>query len=331
MAQTGDSNSKTIGEPHFGQRGFTNPGNPVLLGSSSHFAASAMRFANDPVTGASAGTGGGGVSVKRTHDGSEIGVPERGSGIVQVCNISLPPDIRLEFIKKVYSLVLLMVLVTFAICQPFIFAETQTLRWFAEHMWVLAIVLFTFALQYLFSVCMMCQMCCGGTSLMEAYLKMFKTAPWNFIYLFIYSVVFGVLVGFVCASYTVSSVLLAFGVSALLIIAITIYAIRTKADFTGSGPYILVMFVGLVSMMLIGSLLPFLGTFFQRIVACIGAIFFGFIIVYDTQLIFGSAGLPHEPRQWEYTVDMYAFAAWNLYLDFINFFLHVLMLIGSRD
>jgi len=35
-------------------------------------------------------------------------------------------------------------------------------------------------------------------------------------------------------------------------------------------------------------------------------------------------------RQFEYTLDMYAFAAYQLYLDFINFFLYMLRLLGER-
>merc|ERR1712194_708160 len=110
-----------------------------------------------------------------------------------------------------------------------------------------------------------------------------------------------------------------------------IYAVRTQADFTGSGAYVVVMLVGLLLLLMVSTLLPN-STLVQKLVAGFGATIFGFIIVYDTQQIFGSSSKAFGggQRAIEYTVDMYAFAAWNLYLDFINFFLYMLQLFGER-
>merc|ERR1712072_861348 len=64
------------------------------------------------------------------------------------------------------------------------------------------------------------------------------------------------------------------------------------------------------------------------------AMFFGFLIVYDTQLIFGADGASHysgqdQTRQFEYTLDMYAFAAYQLYIDYINFLIQMIKLLGE--
>lgn len=47
--------------------------------------------------------------------------------------------------------------------------------------------------------------------------------------------------GFICAQYTVKSVLLIFALTFVLIVALTIFAVVTKADFTGCGAYIMVL------------------------------------------------------------------------------------------
>lgn len=205
------------------------------------------------------------------------------------------------------------------------------MAWFQNHIWVLQLVMALLVVQYTFNMCMACQMCCGGSSLLRVYLRMWKTVPWNFVYLFTFAACFGVVVGFVCAQYTAVSVLIVFGLTVVLIIALTVYAVRTQADFTGCGAYVLVFLVGLILLSFVSIFLP-QTSFMHKIVAGCGAMLFGFIIVYDTQQIFGSASqfFGGGVRAVEYSVDMYAFAAWNLYLDFINFFLYLLQLFGDR-
>lgn len=44
-------------------------------------------------------------------------------------------------------------------------------------------------------------------------LRMMKTSPWNYLYLLTFSVCFGVITGFICAQYTVQSVMLVFALT----------------------------------------------------------------------------------------------------------------------
>eukprot|EP00928_Gymnodinium_smaydae_P037646 TRINITY_DN2609_c1_g1_i1.p1 TRINITY_DN2609_c1_g1~~TRINITY_DN2609_c1_g1_i1.p1 ORF type:complete len:326 (+),score=71.65 TRINITY_DN2609_c1_g1_i1:71-1048(+) len=244
----------------------------------------------------------------------------------------LPSSIRLGFVLKVYGILAFMLAITFSISLPFIFAKDATMEFFEKNTWVLIVVMAIVLAQFMFDMCMSCQMCCGSTGLLERYLRMMKTVPWNYIYLTVFSVCFGVMVGFVCAQYTAESVLLVFGISVLLVVALTVYAVRTKADFTGCGPYMVVVLLGFVMMLLVASFFPG-SKLLTKFVGAAGAMVFGCIIVYDTQLIFGSASgsVGGGKRNFEYAIDMYAFAAWNLYLDFINFFIYMLELLGNRD
>lgn len=261
---------------------------------------------------------------------------EKGQADTEVLNPScldatLPAEIRLGFVKKVYGIVCVMLLVTFGIASPFIFATEDTLQWMRSNMWLVTIVSLILLVQHIFNICMVAQMCCGGSSLFLGYMKMFKTVPFNYLYLGIYACCFGFVTGFITARYTVESVLVVFGISFVLILALTAYAVYTKADFTGCGAYVLVGLLGLILVVLVGFFFP-IGSVFHRIIGVLGATLFGFIIVYDTQLIFGSASLKlgGGSRKFEYSIDMYAFAAFNLYLDFVNFFLFLLQALGER-
>merc|ERR1719145_296632 len=62
--------------------------------------------------------------------------------------------------------------------------------------------------------------------------------PTNYMLLFTFTAFEGVLIGFVSASYTWQSVVLAAGITVLIFLAMTVYAWNTTTDFTGLGPYI---------------------------------------------------------------------------------------------
>lgn len=157
---------------------------------------------------------------------------------------------------QVYGILGTMLLITFGISTPFIFLTDATLKFFSTHVWILYIAAGIVIAQLLFNLAMSCQMCCGGSSLLQSYLWMMKTPPWNYLYLLTFSVCFGIFVGFLCAQYTVKSVLLIFALTFILIVALTIYAVKTQADFTGCGAYIMVLFLGLIMLFLVYSFFP---------------------------------------------------------------------------
>eukprot|EP00438_Fugacium_kawagutii_P006011 Skav200023 [mRNA] locus=scaffold2535:259678:272922:- [translate_table: standard] len=223
-----------------------------------------------------------------------------------------------------------MLLITFGISTPFIFLPEASMNFFTERIWLLYTILGIVVSQIFLNLVMSCQMCCY--CFRDRYLWMMKTAPWNFLYLTTFAASFGVFMGFICARNTVESVLLIFAMTTVFIVALSIYAVRKKADFSGSGAYWMVLFLGLLMTLLIFVIFPH-NELVAKIFAGTLSIVFGFLIVYDTQKIFSSTlvtSLGGGARGVEYTLDMYAFAAWNLYLDFLNFFLYLLQLAGER-
>merc|ERR1712217_154321 len=113
----------------------------------------------------------------------------------------------------------------------------------------------------------------------------------------------------------------------------TVYAVFTKTDFTGFGMYLFAALVGLLLFGIVAMFFPY-DSMIHKAIAVGGAVLFSFIIIYDTQLIFGSASAElgrSAARKLEFTVDMYCFAAYQLYLDFVNLFMYLLELFGRRN
>merc|ERR1719161_541448 len=250
---------------------------------------------------------------------------------------SLPLELRLDFIKKVYGLVFYMMNMMVMFASPFIFDTYNTMKYIQAHEWIPMFASVVFLGLYAMNMMVMFAYCCDCRGVQQAYLKIFTTVPLNLIFLTVVASAFGIAVGFLTAQYTAVSVCYAFLASAVIVVALTAYAIHTKGDVTGMGMYIMVACVGVMLIMMLqmfgvtgGPDSPM-----NKFIAGGLAMFFGFLIVYDTQLIFGAEGSSHfsgseQHRQFEYTLDMYAFAAYQLYLDYINFLIQMIKLMGER-
>jgi FtsH-binding integral membrane protein len=249
---------------------------------------------------------------------------------VRQCNDkSLPAQVRIDFIKKTYGLLTYMLLITFFVALPFVLRPVETKTFFFAHPAILVATSAIFLCMYAVNFCLITSTICGDGSFVSSYIKMFKTFPQNYIFLTVISMAFGVMTGFCCMQYKAESVLLVFLMTASIIVCLSIYAVRTQADFTGSNMYFMGAICGLMMTSMFCMLFP--GPFTQKIVAGMGSILFAALIIRDTQMIFGEVEAQGAMRSMEYTIDMYAFAAYQLYLDFINFFLDMLRLLGERN
>mmetsp|Transcript_37218 Transcript_37218/g.84621 ORF Transcript_37218/g.84621 Transcript_37218/m.84621 type:complete len:275 (-) Transcript_37218:74-898(-) len=227
----------------------------------------------------------------------------------------VPPEVRSDFIKKVYSLLTIQLFVTFGIA---LYMNTQLdVYWVKTHLGILYLASFGTLFTMLAVTC-----CCADTM---------KTFPTNYIFLGVITVGMSVIVGFTTVMYTTESVLLALATTAGVFLVLTMYACVTKTDFTGFGPY---LFAGLCCLSMFGFVMmmwsfitgaSLVGTTIHKVYAAGGALLFVFYIIYDTQLIVGG-----EHKKYEFSVDDYIFATINLYLDVINLFLYLLELFGDR-
>lgn len=117
---------------------------------------------------------------------------------------------------------------------------------------------------------------------------------------------------------------MAVGITAAVCLALTIFAMQTKVDFTMMGGILLAC---LVVFMIFGIVAMFFhGRIITLVYASFGALLFSVYLIYDTQMMMGG------DHKYSLSPEEYIFAALNLYLDIINIFIYILTIIGaSRD
>jgi FtsH-binding integral membrane protein len=149
-----------------------------------------------------------------------------------------------------------------------------------------------------------------------------RKTPLNFIFLGMFTLAEGFLLGCVTATYDANEVLMAVGVTAAVVLALTVFAFQTKIDFTAMGGALLAILVVFVLFGLIAAFFPQSRTL-NLVYAAIGAIIFSLYIVYDTQIMVGGK------HKYSLSPEEYVFGALNLYLDIINLFMYILSIIGN--
>merc|ERR1712019_188075 len=73
-----------------------------------------------------------------------------------------------------------------------------------------------------------------------------RAYPTNYIFLAVFSILYGIIIGGITMYYTLQSVFLAAGLTAGIFFMLTAYACTTKTDFTGMGPYLAAALFGLI-------------------------------------------------------------------------------------
>ncbi|XP_072947828.1 protein lifeguard 1-like isoform X2 [Epargyreus clarus] len=215
-------------------------------------------------------------------------------------------SIRRAFIRKVYAILMCQLLVTLGFIALFVLHE-PTKRWVYANpalLWVaLAVLLVT-----LFSMA-----CCGNVR---------RQAPMNFIFLGLFTVAESFMLGVTSSMYDSKAVLMAVGITAAICLALTLFAMQTRFDFTVMGGALLCATVVLLLFGLIVIFIP-KNTIVTLVYASLGALLFSIYLIYDTQLMMGG--------KHKYTIspEEYVFAALNLYLDIINIFMYILTIIGA--
>jgi len=214
--------------------------------------------------------------------------------------------IRNGFIRKVYGILSVQMVVTVMVACLFMFEPSC-------HSFVLSSPgFFTAALWSPLAILLV--LACNS-----------KTYPLNMYLLSAFTLAEAYGVGVICAAYQERGdgfvILQAFILTATVFVSLTAYTFITKKDFSFMGAGLYSCLWILIIWSLINSLF---GTVFggvgRTIFALAGTILFSCYILFDTSMIMRKLG-----------PDEYVFAAINLYLDILNLFLYILELLGSRD
>lgn len=216
--------------------------------------------------------------------------------------------VRMGFIRKVYGILGIQLAITFGIVCLFSFSDgiRDGIRE-AKGQWPVWLALgITLFIALMFG-------CCPQTA---------RKYPGNYIFLGIFTLAEGYLVGAIAAAYDPRTVLLAMGGVAGITLALTLFAWQTKWDFTICAGGM----VGLIMSVLIVGIFAAItrDRIAYTIYAGIGMLVYSVFLVVDTQMVIGGK------HRVQFGIDDYVFAALNLYLDIIQLFLFLLRILGSK-
>ena len=142
----------------------------------------------------------------------------------------------------------------------------------------------------------------------------------------VYAGLMGISLSTVLLVYTGESVATTFFATAAAFASLSLYGYTTKRDLGPIGTFLIMGLVGLIVAMIANLFMQ--SEAFSLAISAIGVLIFAGLTAYDTQQIkseyFHVAGTADEGRA-------AIMGALNLYLDFVNLFLHLLKLMGSRD
>ena len=152
-------------------------------------------------------------------------------------------------------------------------------------------------------------------------MKMSKTgARVSFL---LYSFVSGLTFGSVFVVYQIQSILLIFVAAALVFLIFAILGYKTNIDLTKFSTY---LFMALIAMIICSLINIFIGnSTFDIVISAVTLLIFMGITAYDVQNVkrLSDSGVPED--------NLMILGALELYLDYINIFLHLLELFGNDN
>ncbi|KAK7159500.1 hypothetical protein R3I94_005744 [Phoxinus phoxinus] len=212
--------------------------------------------------------------------------------------------IRKAFIRKVFSVVTIQLLVTFTVVCVFTFSKTvKTVV--QGNIWVYL------SSYIIFMVVAICLSVCSSFS---------RTHPWNLLGLSVVTLSLSYMVGTVASYHNTEAVVIALGSTVVISFTIIIFSAQTRLDFTVCNGILLILAVNLL-------MFGFFSIFFysrvlQILYGCLGALLYALFLAVDCQLVMGRQKYSLNPEE-------YVFAALIIYLDIIMIFLYILMILGG--
>ncbi len=158
--------------------------------------------------------------------------------------------------------------------------------------------------------------------------KMSQTGAQMFFYTF--AAMMGLSISSIFVIYTGMSIAQIFFITAIAFASLSIYGYTTKKDLSGWGSFLIMGVVGLLVASLVNIWLQSEAIMFA--VSALGVLIFAGLTAYDTQKIKNTyLAMATAPGGQEWLGKAAIMGALSLYLDFINMFLFLLQLFGSRE
>lgn len=239
--------------------------------------------------------------------GGRAGDPEAGSEARPLYPMMLEsPQLRWAFVRKVYTILSVQMLLTIAVASVVVFVRPVAL-FFVSSPGGFGLYIFIIILPFI----VLCPL-----------YYYYQRHPVNLLLLGLFTVAISLAVGITCA-FTKGQVILESAIlTAVVVVSLTLYtfwAARRGHDFNFLGPFLFAAVMILMVFALIQLFFP-LGRISLMIYGGLAALVFCGYIIYDTDNLIK-----------RYSYDEYVWAAVALYLDVINLFLSLLTLFRASD
>lgn len=145
---------------------------------------------------------------------------------------------------------------------------------------------------------------------------------------YLFAAVMGVSLSTIFVLYTTASIAKVFFISAATFASASIYGYTTKRDLTSMGGFLImgavgILIAGIVNIWLQSSIMGFA-------ISCIAVLVFTGLTAYDTQKLREEYLSQGAVYGFDSAAKSSIFGALELYLDFINIFVHLMNLLGER-
>jgi len=235
-------------------------------------------------------------------------------------------QIRGKFIRKVYATILCQLMVTIGFIAVFVFVPG--IRSFycdsthydengighclkaSQNGFIVYIISYViFFITYLTIAC--CQ-------------SVRRKSPGNLIAMGIFTLSVSIWVSSIAIYHDVYWVFMAIGITAALVLGLTLFSFQTKIDFTGLGMYLfaacwILFLFGILAIVFFSKGYPIVHTVYSALMALL----FSAFLIYDTQQIIGG-------KKYEISPEEHVYASIQLYIDVVYIFLAILNLGGGR-
>ncbi len=148
-------------------------------------------------------------------------------------------------------------------------------------------------------------------------------------FFYFFSAVMGVSISYIFVVFTGISIVQTFLITAIAFAGLSLWGYTTQKDISGWGSFLIMGVIGLIVASVINIFLQSPAMMYA--ISMIGVLIFAGLTAYDTQNIKNTyiAHAAHGDQEWLGKAAI--MGALNLYLDFINMFMFLLQLLGSRE
>ncbi|WP_170325832.1 Bax inhibitor-1/YccA family protein [Ruegeria arenilitoris] len=146
---------------------------------------------------------------------------------------------------------------------------------------------------------------------------------------YVFAAVMGVSISWIFLVFTGQSIIQVFLITSIAFAGLSLYGYTTKKDLSGMGTFLMMGLIGLIVAMIVNWFLQSPAMMYA--ISVIGVLIFAGLTAYDTQSIKNTyLQMAHSGDQ-EWLGKAAIMGALSLYLDFINMFMFLLQLFGSRE